>query len=503
MRIRHWLRAPFLLLVAGLAIGAYSSLTFTHLAGSPGGSGFDDAVGSAARFSEPSWVASDTAGNVYVSDTGNATVRKILPSGEVRTLAGFAGARGTNDGFGAHARLWSPAGVAVDATGNVYVADNELNTIKKITPAGLQSTFSGTSQQAGFANGDASTAKYNYPNGIAVDSSNNVYVTEYGGGAARIRKITPAGIASTFAGGAGQGWADGTDGMAVFHNPAGIAYDAFTNSLLVADYGDHVIRRITIPGAVVTTVAGTHGTAGHTNLNGISGQLDSPLGIDVDALGNAFITEASNRIRRLAANGDLSDVAGGTEGAEDGVGALASFDGLFGLTVSHSDGKVYLCDQHNHTIRKMQGNVVITFAGMAPHFGREDGTGTAARFDHPANMAYYPGPSGTEVYVAERDSNVIRKVTAPGGVVTTFAGSGSPAYANGNGVAASFNGPEGVVVDFGTGSVYVADSNNHIIRKITSTGDVTLYAGSPSSSGAANGDRLTTAKFFHPTALAI
>jgi DNA-binding beta-propeller fold protein YncE len=503
MRSRQWLRAPFLLLIAGLAIGAYSSLTFTHLAGSPGGSGQEDGLGAAARFSEPSWVASDAAGNLYVSDTINATVRKILPTGEVRTLAGLAGTRDTNDGFGAHARLWSPAGIALDSSGNVYVVDNHLNTIKKITPAGTQSTFSGTSQIAGYAEGDVFSARYNFPNGIAVDSSNNLYVTEYGGGAARIRKITPGGIASTFAGGPSQGWADGTGGAALFKNPAGIAYDASTNSLLVADYGDHVIRRITIPGAVVTTIAGTHGTPGHTNLNGTSGQLNSPLGIAVDSTGRAWITEASNRVRGLSATGDLSDIAGGSAGSADGAGAAARFDGPSGLTVNPADNKVYVCDQRNHTIRKIDGANVTTFAGMATGYGFTNGTGTAARFDHPSNMAYYPGPSGIDIYVADRDNNAIRKVTAPGGVVTTFAGSGTPAYANGNGVAASFNAPEGVVVDFGTGTVYVADSNNNVIRKITSTGDVTLYAGNPASSGITNGDRLAAAKFSHPTALAI
>ena len=144
----------------------------------------------------------DGSGNVYVADTGNNTIRKITPAGVVSTLAGMAGSSGSADGTGSAARFYYPFGVAVDGSGNVYVADTYNNTIRKITPAGVVSTLAGTAGSSGSADGTGSAAQFYYPCGVAVDGSGNVYVADTDN--YTIRKITPAGVVSTLAGLAGK-----------------------------------------------------------------------------------------------------------------------------------------------------------------------------------------------------------------------------------------------------------------------------------------------------------
>ena len=150
----------------------------TTLAGLAGSSGSANGTGSAARFYYPFGVAVDSAGNVYVADTGNNTIRKVTPAGVVTTLAGLAGSSGSADGTGSAARFNYPSGVAVDSAGNVYVADTGNNTIRKVTPAGVVTTLAGLAGSPGSADGTGSAARFYYPHGVAVDSAGNVYVAD-------------------------------------------------------------------------------------------------------------------------------------------------------------------------------------------------------------------------------------------------------------------------------------------------------------------------------------
>ena len=178
-------------------------------------------------------MAVDGSGNVYVADSGNYTIRKITPAGVVSTLAGLAGSSGSADGTGSAARFYYPTGVAVDGSGNVYVADTGNYTIRKITPAGVVSTLAGLAGSTGSADGTGSAARFYYPYGVAVDGSGNVYVADTGN--YTIRKITPAGVVSTLAGTAGSsGSADGTGSAARFNYPTGVAVDGSGN-VYVAD----------------------------------------------------------------------------------------------------------------------------------------------------------------------------------------------------------------------------------------------------------------------------
>ena len=255
------------------ASGAYvvAAYTFTTLAGLAGSAGSADGTGSAARFYYPSGVAVDSAGNVYVADTSNHTIRKVTPGGVVTTLAGLAGYPGSADGTGSAARFTVPSGVAVDSAGNVYVADQSENTIRKVTPAGVVTTLAGLAGSPGSADGTGSAARFDDPDGVAVDSAGNVYVAD--GNNATIRKVTPSGVVTTLAGLAGsQGSDDGTGSAARFGWPWGVAVDSVAN-VYVADWGYSTIRKVTA-GGVVTTLAGLAAHPGSADGTGSTAQFN-------------------------------------------------------------------------------------------------------------------------------------------------------------------------------------------------------------------------------------
>src|SRR6266702_4395720 len=271
-------RRPYVLLLAAIALSACGKIpqsesrrgiesnsltsasgTLAIFAGVPSGAGSIDGTGSAARFYYPSGVAVDGSGNVYVADMWNSTIRKVTPAGAVTTLAGSAGVSGSADGIGSASRFYYPSDVAVDGSGNVYVADSSSSTIRKVTPAGVVTTLAGSAGVSGSADGTGSAARFSYPESVAVDGSGNVYVADtynY-----TIRKVTPAGVVTTLAGSAGvRGSADGTGSAARFYDPQGVAVDRSGN-IYVADSGNSTIRKIT-PAGEVTTLAGLAGSFG-------------------------------------------------------------------------------------------------------------------------------------------------------------------------------------------------------------------------------------------------
>jgi uncharacterized repeat protein (TIGR01451 family) len=222
----------------------------TTLAGTTGVTGSADGTGSAAQFFYPFAVAVDGAGNVYVADTNNYTVRKITPAGVVTTLAGLAGNHDYRDGTGSNAGFGNLFGIAADSAGNVYVADNTYSTVRKITPAGVVTTLAGTPGISGSADGTGSAARFNSPRGIAIDSAKNLYVSDQNN--QTIRKITPAGVVTTLGGVAGSyGIADGTGRAPRFFTPAGIAV-ANSGILYVADTYNHEIRNGVLPDLKIT-----------------------------------------------------------------------------------------------------------------------------------------------------------------------------------------------------------------------------------------------------------
>ena len=475
------------------------------IAGTAGLCGSTDGTGAAARFNSPESVAVDASGNVYVADSGNDTIRKITASGVVTTLAGTAGTTGSIDGTGAAARFNAPVGVAIDTAGNIYVADCNNNTVRKITPDGMVSTLAGTAGVIGSADGTGAAASFYCPAGVAIDTGGTIYVADYSNNT--IRKITPDGMVSTLAGTAGvTGSSDGTGAGARFDAPDGVATDSAGN-IYVADTYNDTIRKIT-PAGATSTFAGTAGTSGSTDGEGAAASFDYPTGVTVDSAGNVYVADTDNcTIRKITSAGAVSTIAGtaGMCGSTDGTGAAARFEGLFGVAADTA-GNVYVTDEVNsamsgyfsNTIRKITPTgEVSTFAGAAGTGGSTDGTGAAARFSWPHGVAT---DSAGNVYVADSGNHTIRKIT-PAGVVTTLAGmAGMSGSTDGTGAAARFNGPFGVAID-GAGNIYVADTHNATIRKITPAGVVTTLAGMAGMSGSTDGTG-AAARFDWPSGVA-
>jgi len=307
-------------------------------------SGYSDGTGTGAQFNSPQGIAVDAQGNVYVSDTFNNAIRKITPAGVVTTIAG-TGIAGYTDGPAAAAQFYAPQGLAVDTKGDVFVADYGNNVIREITPAGMVSTFAGNGT-AGYVNGAATVAEFNSPAGVAVDASGNLFVADHNNNV--IRKITSAGVVSYVAGTLTAGYVNATVNTTTgvygaFNNPNGIVVDA-TGNLFVADLGNNAIREIT-PAGVITTVAG--GTVQ-------SAVLGYPAGICIDHSGNLFITDESGRILELTSAKVLYVLAGASNvtGFADGTGTTAQFNTPQGIAVDGS-GNIYVADYNNNSIRKV------------------------------------------------------------------------------------------------------------------------------------------------------
>jgi sugar lactone lactonase YvrE len=217
------------------------------LVGNANGAGHVDGTGAAARFFYPPSVATDAAGNIYVAENGSDTIRKISPGGMVTTLAGTPGVRGSTDGAGAAATFNYPSGIATDSAGNLYVSDSFNCTIRQISPSGVVTTLAGTGRP-GSADGTGTAASFAFPWGIAIDGAGNLYVADNNGNT--VRKITQGGVVTTLAGTSGvRGYADGTGAAASFNGPNGIAADGVGN-IYVADTGNSTVRKITQTGVV-------------------------------------------------------------------------------------------------------------------------------------------------------------------------------------------------------------------------------------------------------------
>jgi fibronectin type III domain protein/NHL repeat-containing protein len=320
-------------------------------------------------------------------------------------------------------------------------------------------TLAGSTQ--GFADGAGAAAKFSNPVGVAVDVAGNVYVADAAN--QRIRKVTPAGVVTTLAGSGTAAFADGTGAAASFSTPLWVAVDVAGN-VYVADGANQRIRMVTAAG-VVTTLAGS-GTAAFADGTGAAASFSGPGGVAVDGSGNVYVADSTNqRIRIVTPAGAVTTVAGsGTGSFADGTGAAASFDYPSGIAVNA--GNVWVADSANNRIRKIApSGAVMTLAGSSAFNPFADGIGAAATFSSPQGVAL---DAADNAYVSDQNHHRIRIVT-PAGVVTTLAGSGTAAFADGPASAAEFSNPSGVAVDAAR-NVYVGDTNNNRVRKITSTG---------------------------------
>jgi sugar lactone lactonase YvrE len=269
------------------------------LAGTQGLAGSLDGQGSSASFRNPGCMAFDPAGNLVVADTGNHTIRRIAAGGTVTTLAGSPGSAGSTDAVGALARFNAPYGIAVDASGGIYIADSRNHTIRFLAQDGTVTTYAGTPQVPGQTNGIASSAQFNQPNALALAPDGTLYVADFGNSA--LRMISPSRQVSTLAGQAGTpGYFDATGTAALFRQPVGIALDASGN-LWVADTHNHAIRSVTSAG-IVHLVAGS-GAAGNADGTGGAALFNLPCGItripSGSQAGNLLVADTYNHILRI------------------------------------------------------------------------------------------------------------------------------------------------------------------------------------------------------------
>jgi len=386
--------------------------------------------------------------------------------GIVSTFAG-SGSYGSANGTGTAAQFDNPTGVVMDASGNVFVADGANNKIRKITPAGVVTTFAG-SGATGSANGTGTAASFNWPFAIAINATGTLYVADYNG--QKIRKITSAGVVTTLAGSGTSGSADGTGSGASFSYTTGLAVDASGN-VYVVDYGNRKIRKIT-PAGVVTTLAGS-GASGGADGTGTAATFNSPIGIAVDASGNAYVTDNDNRkIRKITPAGVVTTFAGsGANGSADGTGTAATFAMPYGITIDGS-GNLFITDLFNYKIRKITpAGVVTTIAGSGAS-GSADGIGSAASFSSPYSVT--TNSSGTLLYVADKITYKIRKVTIKltqniTGLSNLTKVNTDPAFTL-SGVASS-----GLVVSYGSSNTAVATVSGTTVT-ITGLGTTTITA---------------------------
>ncbi len=451
--------------------------------------------------SSPKGMAMDDADNLYVADSANARVLKITPRGDVSTYAGGAGNPGYVDGAASLARFSSPQGVAVDHAGNVYVSESQgfFEGIRKIAPSGVVSTLAGYGA-AGFADGDGTAARFGAAGQLVLDGTGNLYVADNGNIA--VRKVTPSGTVTTVIGGPGAyGTAnvDGVGSAARFGSILGIALDSAGN-IYVADLLHNSIRKVT-PGAMVSTVAGavvngTGGLSGFVDGNGATARFSGPTSMVVDAVGNVQVVDSLNRaIRTVTPAGVVTTLAGQGPAVSvvDGIGTAARFYPLTGIAADAA-GSLYAAEGPNAPIRKISPAGVVTTTASGPlgdGFTSRNGvavdavgnvyftTSTGVKKMSPAgvvsNVLQVPNPAGVAVdgagTVYVTSGNAVVAMTA-GGVVSTLAGSDSAGFVDGAGSVARFYAPSGIAVDTG-GNVYVADTYNSAIRKISPQGQVT------------------------------
>jgi RHS repeat-associated protein len=349
----------------GTLASTNQTLTFAGT-GSPSST---DGTGTTASFDQPLGMVMDAGGNLYVADAGSHEIRKVTPSGTATTLAG-GGYAGFTNGIGTSALFNHPVGLVIDVSGNLYVADEANNAIRKITPTGVVTTLAG-SGTAGFTNGSGGAATFNLPCGVALDAAGNIYVADYNNNV--IRKVTAAGMVTTYA---GTGIANSTDGpvaTATFNHPFSLAFDKSGN-LFITDRVGSRIRKIT-PAGIVSTLAGS--TNGYLDGTGAAAEFSGPTSLALDTAENVYVTDEGNqRIRKITSGGIVTTVAGsGSAGDVDGVGSAAVFNNPFAIA-SASAGYIYVGEQAGNLVRKIIVSPFITSPTLPQGLSISAATGT-------------------------------------------------------------------------------------------------------------------------------
>jgi sugar lactone lactonase YvrE len=439
--------------------------------------GGDGGPATSAGFSNPSGVAVDAIGNIYIAIPTHRRIRKVSASdGTISTIAGTGTPGYSGDGGAAtSARLFEPGGVAVDATGNVFIADIYNQRIRKITVSdGTIQTVAGNGSMNFLGEGlPATSAGLSRPSGIALDAAGNLFVSANN----RIRKVSASdGTIHTVAGTGTSGFSGdaGPATSANLRSPKGIAVDASGN-LYIADYNNHRIRKVHSNDGTISTVVGS-GTAGFSGDGGpaANAQLNFPVGVAVDAAGNLYIGEEGNRrIRKVnSSDSTISTIAGNGTIGYGGDGGAATDASISAATsmIFDAAGNILFADHYNHCIRKINGNdgTISTIAGSNLNgFSGDGGPATSAQLTAPSGVAL---DKAGNIYIADRGNNRIRFINIQSGTINSVTGTGSPTFSGDGGPAlsAGINDPYSVVVDQ-SGNLFISDSYNNRIRLVSQT----------------------------------
>ena len=492
------LLTPFFLTLALCASAAGQSYTIRTFAG---GALLNNVPATSVRLTQGSaGVAVDGAGNTYfAANAWNVVFRVDAATGELTRLAGngTSGYSGDN-GPATSAELNGVMGVAADAAGDVYIADTGNNRIRKVSN-GVITTIAGNGF-LGYSGdgGPATSAELNQPFGVAADVSGNVYIADSENYV--VRKVSNGAI-TTFAGnGTNPALFSGDNGPAinaVLGLPFSVAVDRSDNVFIVAG---GVIRKVS--NGAITTFAGIYGTTGYAGDNGpaTSARFDYPTSVAVDASGSVYLADMDNNAIRKVSQGVITTFAGnGTRGyaGDHGPPAAAELNHPNGVAVD-TLGNVYIADSGNGRIRKVSNGAIATIAGGASVSFGDNGPATSAALYQPGGVAV---DASGNVYIADTFDNAIRKVS--NGVITTFAGNGTFGYSGDNGPAtsAALNEPYGVAVD-ASGNVYIADTNNTVIRKV-SDGIITTFAGNGTRGYSLDSGPATSTALNSPVAVAV
>ncbi len=486
--------------ISGQAVFVMDSAgNLARLAGSEGAGPLGDGGSSvAAHLNEPMGIALDPSGVLYIADSFNHRIRKVA-MGVITTVAGNGTAGYSGDGGQAtSAQLNTPYGIAVDATGNLYIADTLNQCIRKVTPAGVISTVAGGGTVIVSSGGVPATSAQLYePRAVAVDSTGNLYVedTSYYG---TLLKVSNTVITTVFDWGTlGEGWYMPGGGFAV--DKAG--------DLFIADGLDGVVFKLT-PGGALSTVAG----GGANAPNGVpatSASLADTQGVALDSTGNLYITAENINgcyVYKVNTSGIISEMAGdGTYYGGDGGPATSADMNDPESVAADGAGNVYVADNLNNRIREVtpDGTISTVAGNGGSGYWGDGGPATGANLNRPEGVAM---DGAGNLYIADSDNFVIRKVSK--GIISTVAGNGTQGYSGDGGPATSaqLNDPTAIAVD-STGNLYIADLYAHVIRKVSkSDGTISTIAGNgsngvPCSSG--DGGPATSARFCGPSGVAV
>lgn len=486
----------------------YVTIAGSVSAGSADGSNIN------ARFYYPMGVAVDAAGNVFVSDTQNHTIRQLTPAGTnwfSRTIAGVAGYPGSADGTNSQARFFNPWGICLDSAGNLLVADVYNHVIRRLSRSGsdwVSTTLAGLAGTSGSADGTNSDARFYYPGYVAAGNDGSVFVADLGNHT--IRRLAPVGtnwVSSTIAGSVGQfgqgDFIDGTNTACIFGRVEGITLDP-TGIIYVSDQVPNAdwtlsgIRKIEHLGNdwVTTTIRRE--------------AWELLFGVRAAGIGSLYVSmQAGIEVMSdSGSNWSHSVIAGPGFGSADGTNATIQFNFPYGIAVD-SGGNLYIADSENNTIRKLVALgtnwVSSTVAGLSPTGPSVDGTNTAAHFTQPQGIAV--GTQG-EIYVADTGAHAIREIQPVGTnwVTRTIAGTvGVPGSTDGTNGGALFNQPQGLALSADGQSLFVADTRNDTIRVLERVGSNWVsrtIAGNPGLQGSTDGTN-SGALFLWPRGIAV